>query len=332
MKTVLKSLNSALKKSMRSDIRVILMGEDLLDPYGGAFKVSQGLSTLFPNQVITTPISESAIVGIATGMAMRGLRPIVEIMFGDFLTLASDQIVNHASKYHWMYNNKVNVPLVIRTPMGGRRGYGPTHSQSIEKIFFGVPGLKTLAPNTLGDPGELLISAVSDDNPIIFIEHKLLYASKLQDATSEDFLDAKVLKNENEYPTFRIQFSSKPKVTIATYGNNFEIVKKVAIEVLYEYEINTEIVLFSQISPLVIDPLLESISVTGKLITFEEGTLESGWGSEIAGQLSEKYNKEFEFIRIGAKEFPIPNAIALEELILPSKQILKERIIDISMR
>ncbi|MFC2065248.1 alpha-ketoacid dehydrogenase subunit beta [Chloroflexota bacterium] len=332
MNTFLNSINSALKMAMTKDKRVILLGEDLLDPYGGAFKVSQGLSTLFPDQVITTPISEAAIVGIATGMAMRGLRPIVEIMFGDFLTLTADQIINHASKFHWMYNSKVDVPLVIRAPMGGRRGYGPTHSQSIEKLFFGVPGLRVIAPNTMGDPGYLLISAIEDKNPVLFIEHKLLYASRLQGPNSEDLVDAKVLIIGNGYPTHKIQFSSTPEVTIATYGYNFEIARKAAVEVLYEYEINTEIVLFSQISPLNLDPLLESINLTGKLITFEEGYLTSGWGSEIAGRISETNVENLNIIRIGAKDFPIPNSNALEKLVLPSKELLKERIVEIYHR
>ena len=120
---------------------VILYGEDLLDPYGGAFKVTKGLSTKFPDRVLPTPISEAAMIGMAGGMAIGGLRPIVEIMFGDFLTLCADQIINHASKFRYMYNDQVCVPIVIRAPMGGGRGYGPTHSQSIESLFKGVPFL-----------------------------------------------------------------------------------------------------------------------------------------------------------------------------------------------
>jgi pyruvate/2-oxoglutarate/acetoin dehydrogenase E1 component len=152
MSTVLDRLNHALHQALEADERVYILGEDILDPYGGAFKVSRGLSTKYPDRVLTTPISEAAIVGLASGMALKGLLPIVEIMFGDFVTLAADQLVNHAAKFRWMYNDQVRVPLVVRTPMGGRRGYGPTHSQSLEKMFMGIPGLKVVAPNTLGDP------------------------------------------------------------------------------------------------------------------------------------------------------------------------------------
>ena len=136
----LQSLNKSLHKILGENQDVILIGEDLLDPYGGAFKVSKGLSASYPGQVISTPISEAGIVGSAVGMAMRGLKPIVEIMFGDFVALAADQIVNHASKYNWMYNEKVTVPVLIRTPVGGRRGYGPTHSQSLESMFSQYQG------------------------------------------------------------------------------------------------------------------------------------------------------------------------------------------------
>jgi pyruvate/2-oxoglutarate/acetoin dehydrogenase E1 component len=130
-RTVLDSLNDGLLAAMLQDDSVLLLGEDILDPYGGAFKATRGISTAFPERVITTPISEAGLGGICAGLALRGLRPVLEIMFGDFTTLLADQIINHISKFCWMYNNSVTLPLVIRTPMGGRRGYGPTHSQTI---------------------------------------------------------------------------------------------------------------------------------------------------------------------------------------------------------
>src|SRR5512136_2612410 len=146
MPTVLESLNTGLHQAFSMDPGVYLLGEDILDPYGGAFKVARGLSSSYPERVLTTPISEAGFVGIAAGMALRGLRPVVEIMFGDFISLIADQLINHIAKFHWMYNEQVHVPLVIRTPMGGRRGYGPTHSQTLEKLYLGVPGLKVVAP------------------------------------------------------------------------------------------------------------------------------------------------------------------------------------------
>ena len=176
MITTVESLNQGLHRAFAEDERVYMLGEDILDPYGGAFKVTRGLSSAYPERVLTTPISEAGITGLATGMAMRGLRPVVEIMFGDFLPLIADQIINHMAKFRWMYNEQVRVPLVIRTPMGGRRGYGPTHSQTLEKLFLGIPGIKTLALTSLENPGQQLYNAIlKEDNPILFIENKLLY-------------------------------------------------------------------------------------------------------------------------------------------------------------
>ena len=213
MPTVLESLNSALYRSMEDDARVYILGEDLLDPYGGAFKVTRGLSTKFPGQILTTPISEAAIVGVANGMALRGLRPVAEIMFGDFLTLSADQLVNHAAKFRWMYDDHVRVPMVVRVPMGGHRGYGPTHSQSLEKIFLGVPGLKVVAPNTLGDPGRLLESAIFDDDPVLFVEHKLLYTRRLLESGKGELTDLEYQQSGTFYPNYVIHFSNRTPST-----------------------------------------------------------------------------------------------------------------------
>ena len=201
MPTVIESLNRALHKAMVSDERVYVIGEDILDPYGGAFKVTKGLSTAFPHRTLTTPVSEAGMIGIATGMALRGLLPVVEIMFGDFLTLAADQVINHMTKFRYMYNNQVSVPIVLRTPMGGRRGYGPTHSQTIEKLFMGSPGLRILAPSVLIDPGELLLLAIfEDDDPVLFIENKIMYTqSVLGDDELNEFKDEYEIMILSEY-------------------------------------------------------------------------------------------------------------------------------------
>ena len=178
--TFLHSLRAGLTEAFARDDRALLLGEDVLDPYGGAFGVTKGLSDRFPGRVMTTPIAEGGIVGAGVGLALRGRRPIVEIMFGDFVTLAVDQLVNHAAKFRAMYGGQVSVPLVVRTPMGGRRGYGPTHSQSLEKLLLGVPGLRVLAPSVFHDPGAILRDAVlNGDTPTVLIEHKLLYPSSL---------------------------------------------------------------------------------------------------------------------------------------------------------
>ena len=139
------SINNALEKMLNNHKEIILYGEDLLDPYGGAFKVTKGLSSKHPNRVLPTPISEAAMIGIAGGMALGGMRPIVEIMFGDFTTHIFDQLITNASKFYHMYAFQCSAPVRVRTPMGGKRGYGPTHSQSLEKFFLGIDNLLVVA-------------------------------------------------------------------------------------------------------------------------------------------------------------------------------------------
>jgi len=339
--TVLERLNTALHAALKTNPRVYILGEDILDPYGGAFKVTRGLSTQYPDRVLTTPISEAAIVGISSGLALRGMHPVAEVMFGDFVTLTADQLINHAAKFRWMYNDNVRVPLVLRAPMGGRRGYGPTHSQSLEKLFLGVPGLKVVAPNALGDPGELLLAAIADDDPVLFIEHKILYTRPL--LQSNDVVDWEVSRWGDPYPVFTLQVPNidSSHLTIATYGYNFELVLAAAHELMYEYEIFPEIILFSQLSPFPsvsrasplqnplsssdssLHPLFASVSRTRRLLTVEEGTLSLGWGAEIAARSSEQA-PDLKIRRVAAFDLPVANSKSLEDAILPSQEsILK---------
>jgi len=322
MPTVLDRLNDGLQQVMLSDNRVYLLGEDILDPYGGAFKVTRGLSSQFPDRVLTSPISESAIIGICNGMALRGLHPVAEIMFGDFVTLIADQLINHAAKFRWMYNEQVRVPVVVRTPMGGRRGYGPTHSQSLEKLFLGIPGLQVIAPNSVGDPAELLMSAIrQEENPIIFIEHKLLYTRPMLEPGSSELQDWVVTKTDGLFPTYslRIAGAESSKITIATYGYNFELARAAALELAYEHEMFTEIILFSQLSPFELSPLFDSLRRTRRLITVEEGTFTLGWGAEVAAQVAEGV-PQAKIQRVAALNLPIANAKSLEDAILPSQE------------
>jgi pyruvate/2-oxoglutarate/acetoin dehydrogenase E1 component len=320
MTTVLDSLNTALHTALETDPRIYVLGEDILDPYGGAFKVTRGLSTRFPDRVLTTPISESAIVGISSGLALRGLRPVAEVMFGDFVTLTADQLINHAAKFRWMYNDNVRVPLVLRAPMGGRRGYGPTHSQSLEKLFLGIPGLKVVAPNTLGDPGELLLAAIADEDPVLFVEHKVLYTKNLLQPGSGELVDWEIDKNEEPFTNYVLRVPSVAShLTIATYGYNFELVRAVARELMYEHEIFAEIVLFSQLSPFELNPLFDSLRRTRCLLTVEEGTLTLGWGAEIAARAAEQVC-DAKIRRVATMDLPIANSKSLEDVILPSQE------------
>ena len=318
--SVVKILNNSLKKALKENPRVIILGEDIVDPYGGAFKVTRGLSTEFPERVITTPISEASIIGIAAGMALKGLQPIVEIMFGDFITLGADQIINHIAKYRWMYNDKVQIPLVIRTPMGGGKGYGPTHSQSLEKIYMGVPGIRIIAINRLIDPGLLLENAIEVLEPVIFIENKQIYPQKL--ITPEDKVIGEFSFSifGKKFPTAVISTDKKsmPDVTIVTYGGILDKVLEAAYQVLIDKEWITEIILLSHIKPFPIAPIIDSVSKSRRLITVEEGTPSFGWGREIVYQVLNKINSlSSKPLCVGAKGYPIANTKVLEDAILP---------------
>jgi pyruvate/2-oxoglutarate/acetoin dehydrogenase E1 component len=323
--TVLKSLKRGLQRAISQDASVYLLGEDLLDPYGGAFKVSQGLSSAYPERVITTPISEAGIVGVGAGMALRGLRPVVEIMFGDFLTLAADQLVNHAAKFRWMYNDQVRLPLVVRTPMGGRRGYGPTHSQTLEKMFLGAPGLRTLAASHIGDPGELLEKAIRlGEDPHLFIENKLLYPLSLLDPSQTEELDIETICLPGKYlptaPTFRVRLRGAPPagLTLVAYGYMAELARQALLELAYQEEIFTELLVFTQLAPFELGPLFESLGHTGKLLAIEEGSLSLGWGAEILARSAENLGTGLKATgRVAAREHPIPASPPLEAETLP---------------
>lgn len=324
MTTVLDSLNVALHQAFADDPCLVLLGEDILDPYGGAFKVTRGLSERFPGRLFTTPISEAAIVGLGTGLALRGWHPVVEIMFGDFLTLAADQLINHLAKFRWMYNLSERLPMVIRTPMGGRRGYGPTHSQTLEKLFLGVPGLDVLAPNTLIDPGALLLSAIQDHaDPVLFIENKLLYSLPLLNAAAlpEFEIQASQSARSGEYsPTFILRVNGAPssQLTIAAYGYMAELARQAVMQLAYQHEVFADLVVFSQLAPFALEPLLESTNRTKKLVTAEEGNLTLGWGAEVIARLVEKSSTHLQGVkRVAALDMPVPASRPLENATLP---------------
>jgi pyruvate/2-oxoglutarate/acetoin dehydrogenase E1 component len=310
---------------MAESERVYFLGEDILDPYGGAFKVAQGLSTAYSDRVITTPVSEAGIVGLGIGMALRGLNVVVEIMFGDFIALAADQIINHAAKLRWLSEDKVHVPLVIRTPMGGGRGYGPTHSQTLEKHFLGVPGLRVLAVTSIDDPGRLLKRAIlEDDDPILFIEHKLLYAKAIQplNETSEFNLE----KSGERYPVYRLKVagSPPPSLTITAYGYMAELARQALKRLAFEYEVFADLVVPTQISPFDHHLLLESLAHTNRLLTIEEGSYTHGWGAEVLARAIEAHGPRLQAKRVAALDMPIPTSGPLEKSVIPDvERIIK---------
>ena len=329
--SVLDSLNRALLTSLEKDERVILVGEDILDPYGGAFKVTRGCSSAFSDRVVAAPISEAGLAGIASGMALRGLRPVVEIMFGDFTLLMADQIINHMSKFRWMYNNTVSLPVVIRTPMGGRRGYGPTHSQTLEKHFLGVPGLMVVAPvnfdvtgkNTT--PGALLEATIlHSQEPVLFIENKLQYLLPVYTEAEQPDLELKVFDSPTDegvdYPNIRLRIKGAPKasVTLTAYGYMVDLVRQAMVKLAYEEEIFTELIIPTCLSPFKVHTILESALTTGRLVTIEEGPGTMGWGAEVITRVVEAApGSVLKAARIAALDLPVPAAPGLESVVLP---------------
>ncbi len=338
--TVLDFLNSGLRRALQEDPRVLLLGEDLLDPYGGAFKVTRRLSTAFPGRVLATPISEAGMVGLASGMALRGLRPVVEIMFGDFTTLIADQLINHAAKFAWMFDGGASVPLVVRAPMGGRRGYGPTHSQTLEKLFLGAPGLRVLAPAAFGPdaPGDLLSQAILyGDGPTLFVENKLQYLLALMESSGEWSVAREQqsaisnLKSEISTPCYTLSLKGAPPaiLTLTAYGYMAELAREAARRLAYEREIFCEVVVPTQLAPMQLAPLLDLARRTRRLLAVEEGTRALGWGAEVLASTSEALSADGEpplraVGRVAARDLPIPASGALEEAVLPGVDAIVE--------
>ncbi len=335
MPTVLESINQGLHEAMAADPRVMVIGEDILDPYGGAFKVTRGLSSAYPDRVLTTPISEAAIVGLASGLALRGLRPVVEIMFGDFLFLAGDQLANHAAKFQWMYNDQVRVPLVVRAPMGARRGYGPTHSQSIEKHFMGVPGLWVVAPHILGDPGRLLRQATLEcDAPVVFIESKTCYGRPLVPVVAG--MEMAVIADEaSPFPTtvLRHDRAGEADGLLWCYGGMAPHCLE-AVQHLKDVEgLVIDLAVVSQLSPVPATHIarVADEGATSLFIYVEEASAEHGWSAEILAQVEQGLaasDRPGRHVRIGGAHTPIPSSRALEADTVPAARDIIARVLE----
>lgn len=319
---VVNIIYNTLKLFFEQNKKIIMMGEDIEGLYGGAFKVTKDLSQLFPGRIINTPISEAAIMGIGTGLAISGFIPIVEIMFGDFISLTFDQILQHASKFCQIYGCNIEIPLIIRTPMGGKRGYGPTHSQSLEKHFLGIPNLDIIALNIRVSPFviyENIFKTIT--NPTLVIENKILYTRFLK---VEEIPGFNVLFSNELFPTVKISpIDSIPDITVVCYGGLLEDVEEMIQLAFDEEEILCEVICPSLINPLNIYPIKESVTNTGKLITVEEGSNISALSSEITARLVESHVKINSIVRLGYNSI-IPSSFSREMELLPNvNKILK---------
>ena len=305
------ALRAALDEALGRDPNVILLGEDI-GVYGGAFGVTRGLIEKYgPERVRETPISENSFVGIAVGAAMTGLRPVVEIMFMDFILLAADQIINHAAKLHYVYDGQVNVPLVIRAPCGAGRGYGASHSQSLEAVFMSAAGLKIVEPSSPFDAKGLLASAIHDPNPVLFLESKALYGKR-----------GEVPEEHYKVPIGKAQrVREGGDLTIVTYGAGVETGLAAAND-LGEGNLEAEVVDLRTLKPMDSDAVFSSVRKTGRCVVFEEGPLTGGVGAEVSARVVENCFGALKapVQRVAAADTPIPSAIALERALTPSAE------------
>ena len=290
-KRVSKQIYSGLQKALNDNKKLMMIGEDIEGPYGGAFNVTRSLSQEFDGRVINTPLAESAIVGIASGLALMGRQCIAEIMFGDFITLTFDQFLQHACKFEDMYAGAVKIPLIVRTPMGGRRGYGPSHSQSLEKHFLGMYGLTVVALNHRVNNEDFYISLVSSiESPHLIIENKILYTK----TGKEDFPEIFSLYYINGiYPTILISPPENADLTIVCYGGMLEIVEKVLEPLLFEHEIMVEVICPSLLSSIDIEMIKNAVIKSKKLLAIEEGDSYAGFSSQIITELHESHLNNF---------------------------------------
>jgi acetoin:2,6-dichlorophenolindophenol oxidoreductase subunit beta len=313
--TLAQAVREALAEEMRRDSRVFILGEDIAEA-GHPFKVLTGLVEEFgPERVLDTPISEAGFTGVAVGAAMTGLRPVVDIMFGDFVTLIMDQMVNQAAKVHYMSGGKWRVPMVLRTTLGATRRSAAQHSQSLHAWFCHIPGLKVVLPSTPYDAKGLLKTAIRDENPVAFFEDKMMYRLK-GPVPEEEYtipLGAADIKREGTDITI-VATSSMVQVALG------------AAKLLEEAAISAEVIDPRTLWPLDEKTLINSARKTSRVIVMDEGYGRYGVAAEIASVISEGafFDLEAPVKRLGAMHVPIPFSPPLEDATVPTEQSVFE--------
>lgn len=315
--TLGQAIREALAEEMRRDPRVFIMGEDVAEA-GTAFKVLTGLVEEFgPSRVIDTPISEAGITGLGVGGAMTGMRPIVDIMFGDFIGLAMDQIVNQAAKVHYMSGGKLKVPLVVRTTLGATRRTAAQHSQSLQAWVSHVPGLKVVLPSTPYDAKGLLKTAIRDDNPVIFFEDKMMY-------------QLKGLVPDTDYTIpFGVADIKRPGLDVSIVATSSMVqIALAAAEMLEKLDISAEVIDPRTTFPLDKDTLIDSAKKTSRAIVMDEGYERYGVTAELAAVIAEGafYYLDAPVKRLGALDVPVPFSPVLEDLTVPTP----ERVVEVA--
>ena len=307
--TYLDAVREAMTQEMRLDPRVFLLGEDV-GVYGGAFGASRGMLEEFgAERVRDTPISEAAIAGAATGAAIMGLRPIFEIMFMDFVAISMNQLVNQAAKMRFMFGGKVSVPLVMRTPAGSGTGAAAQHSQSLEAWFVASPGIKVVAPSTPYDAKGLLITAIRDNNPVVFMEHKLLYRTK--GPVPEELYTIPLQKAEIK----------RPGTHLTVIAISIMVPRALeAADILAKEGIEIEVVDPRTLKPLDTQTITDSVIKTGRLLIVHEAPVTGGFGGELAAVVAggEAFDRlDAPIRRLAGRDIPIPYNRGLERAAVP---------------
>ncbi len=324
--TMQKAINEALSQEMARDPRVVLIGEDIAgglgaagekDAWGGVMGITKGLYAQAPERVVDTPITESAFIGAATGAAAAGLRPVVELMFCDFLGVCFDQILNQMAKFRYMFGGTSKVPLVIRTMYGAGIRAAAQHSQTLYSMFTAVPGLKVVVPSNAYDAKGMLIAAIRDDDPVVFFEHKLLYqteASVPSESYTLPLAEANVVREGGD-------------VTIVAIGRQV-VLAQAAAEDLAKEGIDCEIVDPRSLSPLDEDTLLESVENTGRLVVVDESTPRCSVAADLVALVSGKCFSDLKAPpkMVTAPHTPVPFSPVLEDLYVPSPERIADAV------
>ena len=307
------AIREAIIEEMERDESVVFFGEDIAAEQGGVFAVTPGIQERFgPERVFDTPISELAITGAAFGSAVTGLRPIIEIMFGDFMGLAMDSLVNQSAKYWYLSREQRSVPLVVRSAVGGGGRFGAIHSQTHASWFQGVAGLKIVFPSSPAEAKGLLKASIRDENPVIFLEHKRLYSVKGPRSAGSDAADAVI-------PLGRAGVPRRGRdVTIVSAGKGVPDSLEAAARLVQEHGIEAEVIDLRTLRPLDLDTVLESVGRTNRLLVVEEGPATGGWASGLLGQVAEHGLHDLDDAwLLTTGELPIPYSPTLEDAFIP---------------
>jgi len=328
-----KLINEYLNEALSFNDSLYIFGEDIEDPYGGAFKVTKGLSEKFPKRVKNFPISEGCLVGLGAGFSLStGYEAIVEIMFGDFLTLAFDQILNHAAKYEQIYASKVNSNITIRVPMGGGRGYGPTHSQTLDKHFLGIPGLTVYALNPCLYPKEIFdFQSKVENGPRIIIENKALYGTPFISKVHNGFELLKI-KTQESHDAWLKPNSETCDLTIITYGGMTKAALEACFELFEDHDVIAQCLIISKIYPMQVSIYKDIYKISKAILVVEEGQGFAGFGSELIAQIHELGGYSGKMKRLYAETYCIPSARGMEQKMLPNKELIVDYCINNNLK